>query len=74
MCHHFRLRFSQDMHTHRVSENASDSIFMKACLFSNFVKSYLSISRYHVRDVVAGDCIDANQIGDLEVLVHGTAD
>ncbi len=70
MCHHFRLRFSQDMHGHGVSKKASDNPFLKACLLSNLLKRDLTTRGYHIRDLVAADCVDADQVGDLEVLVH----
>ena len=71
MCHHFRLRFSQDTHGHGVSKKASDSPFPKACLLSKFIKRDLTTRRYHIWDLVATDCVDADQVGDLEVLVQG---
>jgi hypothetical protein len=73
MCHHFRLRFSQDMHGHGVSKKAPDSPFLKACLLRNLLKRDLTTRGYHIRDLVAADCVDADQVGDLEVLVDEKA-
>ncbi len=73
MSHHFRLRFSQDMHGHCVSKKASDSAFPKACLLSNLLKRNLTTRGYHIRDLVAADCVDADQVRDLEILGHERA-
>lgn len=70
MCHHFRLRFAQDMHSHGVSKKASDGPFLKACLLSNLIKRYLTTKGYHIRDLVPANCVDADQVRDLEALVH----
>lgn len=68
MCHHSRLRFLEDTHGHGVLKKASDSVFLEACLFSNLLKRDLTTSGYHIWDMVAADCVDADQVGDLQVL------
>ena len=50
-----------------MAKKASDSRTLEACLFCNLGKRHTSDPGYHARDTGAADCIDADEVGDLQV-------
>jgi hypothetical protein len=66
MCNHFRFGFSQDAHTHGVSKQPSDGVLLEAYLLGNRIEGDLTARWDHLWDMVAADCIDADQVFDLQ--------
>jgi hypothetical protein len=60
VCDHFMLWFVKNAHGNRVSDEASDSIFVKARLFGNLVEGDLASCRNHIRDFVSAHSIDGD--------------
>lgn len=68
MCHHLRLRFSQNTHGHRVSKYASNNLFLQARLLSNIPKGDLATRRYHIRNIESADYVNDCQVRDLGLI------
>lgn len=66
MRNHFGFRLCHNAHSHCITKEASDGRFLQSCPISNLLKSDVSSSGDHIRDLVMADGIDANQVRDLE--------
>lgn len=65
------IRHGQGANAHGqgVSQEASDLAFLEACLLRNLCKGELATSRYHVREFVPADFVNADKVGDQNVSV-----
>lgn len=66
MCYDAWFGFLQNPHGHGVAKDTSDDVLLETCLLPNFIKRHATTGGNHVRNIIAGNCIDAHQVRDLE--------